>query len=424
MNKKSSYLMAAAFLWGAAVCAQSLTLSPLTEGLQLEALGMSANHRYICGLNVASYQGFVWDTQSNQVIQHTGDYANCDFRAVTNEGVAYGILGLDDMVTTNAACFGSDGKPVIVDDKMSQIFAVTPDGKVAVGCLLDEMWSPSACVWIEGERIMLPCPTAEECGIANDGANAQFVSADGSVIAGYMQDWMSSRPAVIWRRQADGSYQADVISAPLWELHIGEGKPYLRFQPLGLSANGKWLCLAAQREADETMPTPEFMARMNLETGEVFDCEMPVVEYFDPETDQCYPNSIADDGTCVGVVMDAIGFMRGAIWRAGEASPRLLADILPDIKELYDYDGFMHLPISISPDGQFIGGYACPLTYDEEGMPVAYDFQSYLLSLGGVSGISSLQSIKLPGSRHNLLGQPVGEERRGFVIENHTLQLR
>lgn len=405
---------------GAAVFAQTLKPFPISDRYQLEALGMSSNHRYITGLNVATYSGFVWDTEANTVTENKGEYANCDFRCVTNDGRAFGILGADDMVTTNAAYFDSEGRVRFLDDEMSQAFGVTPDGTIAVGCLLDEvMWWPSACVWKNGERIMLPIPTEKECGIANDGANAQFVSADGKVIAGYLQDWASSRPAIIWRMQEDGTYQADVISKDVWELRYGQGKPYLKFEPLGLSQNGKWLCLAAQKEAGGSMPTPEFMVRMNLETGEIFESATPDIEYFVPEVDNIYPSGIADNGTCVGSIRDEVGFQRGVIWNSDEKAPRLLAEVFPEIKEFEDYDGFMHLPIAISADAQYVAGYACPVTV-VDGEP-DFDYQSYLLKCPASDGIASLKAASLGKTqRYNISGMriPKAGNVKGIVIEN------
>lgn len=421
---KKTSLLAAALLTGAAVFAQTFNPYPVSDRYQLEALGMSHNHRYITGLNVASFRAFIWDTQEGTVTENNGDYANCDFRCITDNGVAFGILGSEDMVTTNAASFNLNGKVRYLEGEMSQAYATTPDGSTVVGCLLDEvMWWPSACIWWEGERIMLPTPTKEECGIDNDGANAQFISADGKVIAGYLQDWSSSRPAIIWRMQEDGEYEADVISKDLWELRYGMGKPYLRFEPLGLSSNGKWLCLSAQREASGSMPTPEFMVRMNLETGEITESVLPDIEYFIPETDNIYPVSIADDGTCVGSISDELGFKRGVIWKAGQPAPQLLADAFPDIPEFADYDCFMHLPIAISADGKYIAGYACPMA--EEGDD--YNFQSYLLTLPGADGIASIKTANLgKGQNYNLAGQrlPEGSKAKGIVIEDGRKVLR
>lgn len=413
---KKLYTLAAALLVGAAVSAQSLQTSQANMRYQLEALGASANMRYVTGLNVSTYGGFIWDTQSNTVSEIEGEYANCDFRCVTNDGVAYGTISNEDMVTTYSAKFGTSGQSTVVESQMSAIYGVTPDGRVAVGCLLDELWSPSACVWKGGERVMLPCPTGQECGIANDGANAQFVSADGKVIVGYLQDWLSSRPAIVWREQADGQYVADVISQGIWEESYGQGKKYLKFEPLGISENGKWICLAAQKEADGNMPTPEFMVRMNLETGEIEECETPDIPYFEA-VDNIYPTSIANDGTCVGSTRDEMGFQRGAIWMAGEKKPRLLAEMFPALTELDRYDGFQHHPITISPDGRKIVGFGCPVTQDAMG-ETDYDFVSYLLDMDGTDGVASLQVVRPQVGSYNVAGQRVGKGARGIVVQN------
>lgn len=418
MRRLSSYfiLTAALVSASAAVDAQTLKQSEIVPYIQLEALGMSGNHQYICGLNVATLRGFIWNTETDEVIENNGDYANCDFRTVTDEGKAYGIIGLDDMVTTNASAFGLDGEIETIDEEMSQIFAVTPDGSVKVGCLLDGMWLPTACIWKGDERIILPCPTNEECGFQNDGANAQFVSNDGKVIAGYLQDWHSSRPAIIWRLQDDGTYQFDIICKDLWELNDGEGKPYRKFEPLGLSGNGQWLCLAGQHEGEEGLTPPEFMIRMNLETGEIFEAELPLTDDFDPETEGFYPNSIADDGTCIGVLANRAGL----IWRAGEASPVLLCDAFPSIERFLDYDFYHHQPIAISANGKYICGYGLPFTEYEDGLD--YDFESYLLCIEE-SGIASIKTHIINNTRvHDITGRRADNRQKGFVIKNNILQ--
>lgn len=417
---KKLYILTAALMMGAAVSAQKIQKSVVSPRYQLEALGVSENMRYVTGLNVATYGAFIWDTQSNTVSEINGAYANCDFRCVSNNGIAFGTISNDDMVTTYSASFNTMGVPKVVESAMSSIYDVTPDGTMAVGCLLDEvMWWPSACFWKDGVRTMLPTPTSEECGIAHDGANAQFVSADGKVIVGYLQDWASSRPAIVWRQQADGQYVADVISKDLWELHYGDGKTYLKFEPLGLSQNGKWLCLVAQKEASGNMPTPEFMVRMNLETGEIFESQKPDILYFEA-VDNIYPVSIANDGTCVGSTRDELGFQRGVIWKSGDKAPKLLADEFPSFKELEDYDGFQHHPIAISADGKKIVGYGCPITVDMYG-ETDYDFVSYLLDLGTTDGVATIHTAKLTEARSfNLAGQRIDSHasQRGIVIKN------
>ena len=405
----------------AAVYAQKLTTTTANDRYQLEALGASSNMRYVTGLNVANYVSFIWDTETGNISEINGEYANCDYRAITNQGIAYGTLSAEDMVTTFSAHFDMNGTSTILDSQMSAVYDVTPDGSIVVGCLLDDiMWWPSACIWKNGERIMLPSPTEEECGIANDGACAQFISADGKIIVGYLQDWVSSRPAIIWRQQADGSYVADVISKDIWELRYGDGKKYLKFEALGISANGKWVCLAAQKEADGSMPTPEFMIRMNLETGEIFESETPDILYFEPAVDNIYPTSIANDGTCIGSTRDELGFQRGVIWKIGDKAPKLLADEFPTLAQFEDYDAFHHHPITISSDGRKIVGYGCPVTIDASGAS-DYDFVTYLLDMDGVDGIATIQTAK-PASTasYNLAGQRIegNKSKGGIVIRN------
>lgn len=422
--RKILFILAAALLSSAAASAQHLITSQVSERYQLEALGASANMRYVVGMNVATYAGFIWDTQTGKIVEGDGDYAAYDFRCISNQSVAYGSISVEDMVVFQAATISADGRSSIIENEMSAMYACTPDGSIAVGCTLDpDMWWPTACIWQNGVRTALPVPSKAECGIDHDGASALFVNADGSVIAGYLQDGMSSRPAIIWRRQADGSYQPDVISRDIWEPRYGMGKTYLRFEILGISPNGKWLCISAQKEAGDDMPTPEFMVRMNLETGEIIESETPQIEYFNPEKDNCYPTSVADDGTCVGSTKDEIDFQAGVIWRAEEKTPRLLADVFPSITQFAHYDGFQHHPIVISGDAQHIVGYGCPVTF--VGGEPDYDFVSYRFDVSGTDGIEVPTANRTQsGEVFNLSGQRVTSNYRGIQIQNGRKVLR
>lgn len=409
--------LAAMLFVGMAALAQTIRTSDIAPNLQLECLGMSANHRYITGLNVGTYCSFVWDTETDAIVEHNGDHANSDFRGVTNDGVAYGILspdGSEDFMDVHSFRFGQDGiaQPVEQDGAvMSQVFAVTPDGSVAVGCLLDEMWLPTPCVWKDGERQMLPLPSSQDCGFGHDGACAQYVSADGKVIAGYLQDWYSSRPAIIWRQQADGTYVADVVSKE----YFGEGKSYNRFMAQGISGNGKWLCIDCKKISEEAGLGGGFMARMNLETGELTEAEYP--DFISQDDNNFWPTSIADDGTCIGVLEQFDGYRQGLIWKGDATVPQLLSEMLPELEILQDYDFFMNNPVAISADGKYIAGYGCPITFYPDGPD--YDFQSYLISIDGATGIANIKTHQLNNNRiYNISGQRVSHDFRGIIIRD------
>lgn len=399
-----------------------LQVSAYDMALQLQALGMSDNHRFITGLNVSTYRSFIWDTETNTVYQHAGDHVNSDFRSITDDGVAYGILspdGSEDMMDVHTAHFGTDGEVTIdTNSEMTQVFDVTPDGTIAVGCILDEMWLPTPCLWKNGERLMLPLPSSAEAGIEHDGANAMFVSADGKIIAGYLQDWMSSRPAIIWRQQNDGSYKAEVISKDYWELYAGQGKTYLRFEPLGLSSNGKWLALSLQHEPVDGIPMLEKMGRMDLETLSLTESSTEMFDYFNPEEQSYYPTAIANDGTCVGSLSNFDGVRQGLVWFASKSGPQLLADVLPEVTELQDYDFFMNTPVAISPDAKFIAGYGLPITWYDDGPD--YDFVSYLINMSDVDGIATIKTHNHGSvNAFNILGQRINKDAaKGIIIEN------
>lgn len=367
-------------------------------------LGMSSDGRYVTGLNTATYCGFVWDTRTNSIVECPNEYANCDFRSVTNTGCAYGILGSDDMVTTYAAWFDNTGEVSYLDDAMSQCFDVTPDGKIAVGCLLDDiMWWPTACYWENGKRTELPVPTAEECGFEHDGANAVFVSNDGSVIAGYLLDAISSRPAIVWHRQEDGTYQYDVVCKDYWEVKENMGKPYVEFQCLALSGNGEWIALAVRPESVAGVPQTETVARFNLKSHVLEVSELPVADA--DEGDSSYPSGIANNGTLVGTAVASDSRRRGLVWYSDAPCATTLLEAFPTIEVFDEYDFFMHSAVSISDDAHYIGGYACPV----DGMD--YNFESYVLNVDGIDAIEELNVNTTNSSRYFINGMLLFENK-------------
>lgn len=395
--------------------AQVFNATPVDGASQYEALGMSANHRYVVGLNVATYKGFVWDTDNNTFLQNQGDYANTDFRHVTDDGRAFGTLGEDDMVTTNAAYFETEGKIHLLENSMSACYDVTPDGSVAVGCLLDELWTPKACIWVDGKRVMLPCPTNRQTSIVNYGANAMFISGDGKVIAGYLQDNLSSRPLIIWRQAEDGTYDFDVVSEKYWEETDGQGKPFRKFECLGLSQSGEWVCLAVQREGEGGYTTPESLARLNLVTGELEEAKYPTDKF--SESDSSFPSGIANNGTVIGSLLhDEMGY-KGIVWKAGNENVECISDVFPQFDKLKLYENFIHMAVAISPDAKYIAGFGCSADYE---------YQSYLINARtplDIEHVFENNNIE-PNRSFNLYGQPVDASTKGLIIERNKLIIR
>lgn len=407
-------LFIAALLFPMGAAAQSLKVAPVSGRYQLEALGMSENHRYVTGLNIATYKGFIWDTQTDSVVEHTKDYLNCDFRAVTNDGRAFGILGEESMVTTYAAWFDMEGEEYYLENfEPSQCFDVTPDGRIAVGCLIDTiMWFPTACIWRDGVRELLPVPTPEECGFSHDGANAQFISSDGSVIAGYLQDDLSSRPAIVWLLQADGSYAYNVISSKYWS--NDNKKLYRTFQCLALSDNGEWLAIAAKPRDVNEVPQPERVARYHLKTNRLQVSTKPYDLAASGE--ESYPSGIANDGTLVGSIIYESIYRMGLIWKANKTCAETMANFFADVKQLSHYDELMHSGIAISGDAQYICGYGLPIIVQDG--EVDYQYESYLLDTGNLLGISQLSNV-VPAvpSVHDLSGRRT-QTSKGLQIVN------
>ena len=73
------------------------------------------------------------------------------------------------------------------------------------------------------------------------GSEAQFVSADASVIRGVVNNQNYTPCAVAWILQDDGTYKCDLFYQDYFSADGSDAsKPYIYVRPMGLSANGKY----------------------------------------------------------------------------------------------------------------------------------------------------------------------------------------
>ncbi|MDO4159812.1 MAG: hypothetical protein Q4D41_05105 [Prevotellaceae bacterium] len=399
--KKILLTFAAMLSFSATTLAQSITILEnqvvVEDGYEYEvgkmALAISPDSKYVCG-STDSYQGFIINWKDNDT-KYLEPEEGCELRSVSNTGVAAGYDG------SCAITFDVDGtKTVLSDTGMAN--AITSDGTLVVGNLLENSWYQKACYWKNGELTMLPEPTAEEVGFNVNGAAAYYVSADGSVIVGYVVDDMSSYPAVAWILGEDGTYTVNPICKGYFTADMeDETIPYVEFRPSGVSADGKYVALSVR-----TTGYCSNMGRYNLETNtlEVADFELNYMLNFTT-------SGIANDGTMVGYCEDwSEGLMYGFIWKAGEASYAKLSSEYPDFTNLAAYDTAGHIPTFISPDGNYIVGWG----YN----PETYYCESYVLDRNLATGINTVSDNKevKEVARYTIDGAKISTPTKGLNI--------
>lgn len=386
---------------------EGVMISDMAEDVQLMGEAMSPNAKYVVGMNFAYFAPSVWNVETGEVVNYP-DFEEGAFHAVNSNGLAVGDDG-DYAIKADAQGNVTDlyrfvGEEIETEwgtmstgDLGSSAYAVSENGKIIAGFYFDATYKTTPCIWNENNvRIDLPLPTAEEAGFEVDGGEVRFMTPDGKILAGFLIDNMSTWPACIWRQNAQGGYDLDIICKEYWEEDYQMGKPYMVFTPTGISANGEWLALQIQNEFegyDFSVPQPALQAaRLNLNTK--------VLEVLNDESG-FEPSGIANDGTVVAYTGANDMFGRsGYIWAAGQTTAKCIDASLataPQIDELVS-----NAPCSISADGKYIQGF---------GLTGSSDIFSYIITLDVITGIENVTVTdvqKLSAEKiYNLQGQQV-----------------
>lgn len=174
---KKIFTLSFLLLAAASIHAQKITvLKSAGEGLGFLGLAISENGRYVCGDSEAG-TGFIWDMQTNTTFYDAEKYPEASLERVSDNGVAVGYWG-DDAVT-----FDINGTMTKLEAEQGSPLAkakyITPDGKMVVGSIYNESYVSHGCVWIEGNKILLPEPTTEEIGFSVNGTQAIAASSGG-----------------------------------------------------------------------------------------------------------------------------------------------------------------------------------------------------------------------------------------------------
>ncbi len=386
-----------------------LTVFTNPEDGMLELTAISPDGKYIAGAVYGKGQAFVSDWKSGNFtyVNATADQwgevedANINLYKVNNNGKAVGYDG------ETAITFNFEGDtlhletPGIAKD-------LTEDESLIVGnCDWDDSYYTHACYWTDGVKTLLPEPSDSWATYTVNGASAEFVSEDGSVIAGYGEDDLATYPLLVWTRNRDNkTYSVDVPSKRFFEPGYGDN-PYWQFNPVAMSKNGTYVALCM-----ETSDGYYAVGRYNTELDnlEVYKFDGSV----EGQETGCmlYPFGVANDGTIIFISQDDNTSREGYIWyNLEDAKAQKLAEAFPNVPQFAEYDtNGMHTPSAISADGRYIAGFAT----DSEG-----NFVSYVFDVTGVTnGVKNItdNAVKGTATRYTLGGVRVNHAVRGINI--------
>ena len=345
------------------------------------AQAISPNHKYLVGSSMnydeMLFGVFIYDTETETAtcVAQDGSTAN-SATSVTDDGVA---CGNNDYAMT----VGTDGKMTRLDVPegcTASAKDMTADAAAAVGYYANETdFMTHACIWKNGKVTDLPEPTEEEVGGPVMGSEAQFVSADASVILGVVNNQNYTPCAVAWILQDDGTYKCDLFYQDYFSADGSDAsKPYIYVRPMGLSANGKYASITLVTMTGQNIARYDIANRKldvyepdgsdGIEAGTVFES-----------------SAIADDGKMACLMFTGTGMFQqqaAAVWDNNGESPYILSDKYPELAQLASYaDGGYPTLTDITPDGRYIAGYAS----GTDG-----NYKSFIIDLGDVTtGISN-----------------------------------
>lgn len=367
------------------------------EGIDLlkgggQVVAVSASGEYAAGRNGAGVPA-IWNVKTGDVVLY--EDATSEYRmvnAVADNGVGVGADG------DFAVIFRTDGTMDYLDSELdiySTARGITADGTMVVGCRFDEGYNQTPGYWKDGEFHAIYMPDEDELGYSIlAGASAVGVSADGSVILGYVVDGLSSYPAVIWtRNEVSGDYEFVNITDGYFEPGNGSN-PYWMITPESISPDGRWIALDVTYNDSEEIR----MSRMSLETGEV---EVAINDdYYEVSS-----TGISNNGDVLGFSIDEGSAMlnrEGLYWPAGADGYDTLGGYLGN-EEIDELGMYSNTPCAISGDGKAVGGFFL----SETGDFIAYMIDMELANIG-VDGVAT-EKVSVVNGVYDVNGQRVAD---------------
>lgn len=307
------------------------------------------------------------------------------------------------MVIDDGTAFGSGYKVNLNTGVISRHFLMggmvddcTDDGKIFVGMTYTKvnstMGSPhtidyQACYWENSIMRRLPVPSEEELGYYYLGTRARMVSGDGSIIVGEIVDRLHTLPMIIWRRQANGTYQLDPVCMEYFDdikYNQGYFKGYVNFRADALSNNGKYVAMTVREAPAYGKPAtgPLLMAYYDTETGELTKVTCNGRNGIAKNsTFNVYYHGISDNGTVTGGYTDDItGAQSCFIMYMDEKQPIAFTKAFPNIDKFFDFE-WDSKTSSITPDGKHITGCGWVMDYQFDPTGVGY-YQAFVLNVG------------------------------------------
>lgn len=331
------------------------------DSAQLE--GGSANGKWVAGTNFTEFAACVWDVENNKLITYSSALGGI-LHSVNNDGVAVGEYDNQAAMIKDGnlvSLFYEKGEeietewgPVSTGDAGSSAYAISEDSGIIAGFYFDSAYQTRACIWTSPQtRVDLPLPSDEETGFAVSGAEARYISADGSVIGGWLIDDMGTQPFVIWLRGTDGKYTCKPVCNAFFDPEGKNNMPYMAFQSCCLSADGNWAGLVVAPPYDfENWESPDYQtARLNLATGDIEIMDGDAIE----------PFSISNDGTLVGCPTDFMAERKSYVWHAGEKTSVDLSSLISSstLNALINVSAGY-----IAPDNSYVAGWANDSDYN------------------------------------------------------------
>ncbi len=398
---------------------------------------ISPNAKYAGGYSLVTKQAVVYDIENKElkIFGNENQEGTGDVRNISDDGIFQFLTSNENGNRSYLYSF-SKSEPLVDYGEGSLAKGVVRSGETIVGAMMHESgayWS--ACYWNGTDNIpvYLPEPSDKWSGWTSlddtdpsvvQGSSADFISADKSVIAGYIIDNQSTYPAVLWRRNKDGkTYSLDFISHRYFDDNYEGKKPYVLFTPAGLSENGKWLALTVATSSDGWTFNYGY-ARFNVE-----DETLETFTYSDEDgVEEANAAAIADDGTIIGF---SGGFQaeKGIIWKAGEEKPVYLAEAFPGVPQFAEYDEIGgHMPGCISSDGRYIVGFGYYYRdggTPEDGSDDTAGYESYVFdtqnknattAIAAVSSADKKSSDNTVVARYDLTGKRIQARVPGISI--------
>ena len=234
-------------------------------------------------------------------------------------------------------------------------------------------------------------------------------SADGSVIAGVVNDANYMPCATIWRLQDDGTYAYDLFYQKYFSMDGSAAEnTYSSIRPKGLSANGKYLSLTLMDALGQ------YVARYDVEQG-TLDAFIPDGTNGMEAGTIMESSAIADDGKMACLIFSGTGMMQqqtAGVWENNGEAPYALAEKYPELTELADFanGGYPQLN-DITPDGRYIAGYA----YSN-----GIDYCSFIIDLGegtnGIKAITNGDGNSAETARYTIDGKRITAPVKGLNI--------